>query len=71
MAKHNQPFTGYTYISMPDNTELLMTKIENIGLQNLRITHYITQEQRDESSRKMMENTGEVMSEYYSQKVKS
>jgi len=67
MAKHNQPFTGYAYMTMPDGTELLMTKIENVGLPNQKVTHYITEEQREEFSRKMMKNVGEVMSEYYSQ----
>lgn len=68
MASRNQPFTGYAYVKLPDGTELLMTKIENLGLPNQKVTHYISQEQRDEFSRKMMKNAGEVMSEYYAQK---
>ncbi len=68
MASRDQVFTGFNYMKMPDGTELLMSKIENLGLPNQKVTHYISQEQRQEFSRKMMRNAGEVMSEYYAQK---
>lgn len=68
MASRNKPLTIYNYMRMPDGTELLMTKIENCGLPNQVVTHYISEELRDEFSRKMMKNAGEVMSEYYAQK---
>lgn len=53
---------------MPDGTDLLMCKIENRGLPNEKVTRYITEEQREEFTRKMMINASRVMSEYYAQK---
>lgn len=70
MASRNQPFTGYNYMKMPDGTEILMSKIENLGLANQKVTYYISQQQREEFSQKMMKNVSEVMSEYYAQQEK-